>query len=87
MFKHRIGCDFENEELVDNTCLHAWIDNEIIYKCWNMLWHGKNACSYGGGECCMNYEAIPNFKKKVISIYNKFAENNFEIVDNKVKLK
>ena len=87
MFKHRIGCDFENEELVDNTLLHVWIDNEIIYKCWNMLWHGKNACSYGGGECCMKYEAIPNFKKKVISIYNKFAENNFEIVDNKVKLK
>lgn len=50
-----------------------------------MLWHGKNA--YGGCEVCMKYEAIPNFKKKVISIYNKFAENNFEIVDNKIKLK
>lgn len=87
MFKHRIGCDFENEELVDNMVLHAWLDSEIIYKCWNMLWYGKTACSYGGGEGCMKYEAIPNFKRKVISIYNKFAENNFEIVDNKVKLK
>lgn len=87
MFKHRIGCDFENEELVDNIVLHAWLDTEIICKCWNMLWYAKNYGYYGGGEGCMKYEAIPNFKKKVISLYNKFAENNFEIVDNKVKLK
>lgn len=87
MFKHRIGCDFENGELVDNIVLHAWLDTEIICKCWNMLWYAKNYGYYGGGEGCMKYEAIPNFKKKVISIYNKFAENNFEIVDNEVKLK
>lgn len=85
MFKHRIGCNFKNENLVDIRALHAWLDTEIICNCWNMLWHGKNA--YGGGEVCMKYEAIPNFKKKVISIYNKFAENNFEIADNKIKLK
>ena len=87
IFKHRIGCGFENEELVDNIALHAWLDNEIICKCWNMLWYAKDAYAYGGGEGCMKYEAIPNFKKKVISIYNKFAENNFEIVNNEVKLK
>jgi len=87
MFKHRIGCDFENGELVDNMALHAWLDSEIICRCWNMLWYAKDAYTYGGGEGCMKYEAIPNFKKKVISIYNKFAENNFEIVDNEVKLK
>jgi len=87
MFKHRIGCDFENGELVDNRALHAWLDSEIICKCWNMLWYAQNYGYYGGGEGCMKYEAIPNFKKKVISIYNKFAENNFEIVDNEVKLK
>lgn len=87
MFKHRIGCDFENGELVDNIALHAWLDSEIICKCWNMLWYAKNGYVYGGGEGCMKYEAIPNFKKKVISIYNKFVENNFEIVDNEVKLK
>jgi hypothetical protein len=87
MFKHRIGCDFQNEELVDNLALHAWLDSEIICRCWNMLWYAKNPYTYGGGEGCMKYEAIPNFKKKVISIYNKFAENNFEIIDNEVKLK
>ena len=77
MFKHRI----EKEKL------HEFLDNEIVNKCWNMLWYAKNYGYYGGGEGCMKYEAIPNFKRKVISIYNKFAENNFEIVDNKVKLK
>ena len=41
MFKHRIGCDFENGELVDNLALHNWLDNEIIIKCWKMLWCGK----------------------------------------------
>jgi len=87
MFKHRIGCDFENEELVDNLALHTWLDTEIISRCWDMLWHGKDAYTYGGGEECMKYEAIPIFKKKVIKIYNKFAENNFKIVDNEVKLK
>jgi len=87
MFKHRIGCDFENAELIDNIKLHEFLDNEISNKCWNMLWYAKDAYTYGGGEGCMKYEAIPNFKKKVISIYNKFAENNFEIIDNEVKLK
>jgi hypothetical protein len=52
-----------------------------------MLWYGQDAYVYGGGEGCMKYEAISKFKKKVIEIYNKFAENNFEIVDNEVKLK
>ena len=85
MFKHRIGYCFENENLVDIRALHECLDTEITCNCWNMLWHGKNG--YGGGEVCMKYEAIPNFKKKVINIYNKFAENNFEIVDNKIKLK
>ncbi len=75
MFKHRI----------DN--LHEYLDNEIVNRCWKMLWTGKDAYVYGGGEGCMKYEAIPNFKRKVISIYNKFAENNFEIVNNEVKLK
>ena len=87
MFKHRIGCDFENGELVDNLALHNWLDNEIIIKCWKMLWHGKNAYIYGGGEGCMKYEAIPKFKKKVIEIYNTFAEGKYEIIDNKVELK
>ena len=87
MFKHRIGCDFENGEFVNSLALHSWLDSEIICKCWKMLWYGKDAYAYGGGEGCMKYEAIPNFKKKVISIYNKFAENNFEIIDNEVKLK
>lgn len=87
MFKHRIGCDFKNGELVDNLALHAWLDSEIICRCWKMLWYSKWPWYYGGGEGCMKYEAIPNLKKKVISIYNKFAENNFEIIDNEVKLK
>lgn len=87
MFKHRIGCDFENGELVDNLALHNWLDNEIIIKCWKMLWCGKNAYIYGGGEGCMKYEAIPKFKKKVIEIYNTFAEGKYEIIDNKVELK
>ena len=87
MFKHRIGCDFENVELVENIALNEYLDNEIVHKCWNMLWYAKDAYTYGGGEGCMKYEAIPHFKKKVISIYNKFAENNFEIIDNKVRLK
>lgn len=85
MFKHRIGYNFENEKLVDIRALHECLDTEITCNCWSMLWHGKNG--YGGGEVCMKYEAIPNFKKKVINIYNKFAENNFEIVDNEIKLK
>ena len=87
IFKHRIGCDFENEELVDNIKLREYLDDEIVNRCWNMLWYGKDAYVYGGGEGCMKYEAIPKFKRKVIEIYNKFAENNFEIVDNEVKLK
>lgn len=87
IFKHRIGCDFENEELVDNIKLHKFLDNEISNKCWNMLWYGKDAYVYGGGEGCMKYEAIPKFKRKVIEIYNVFAEGKYEIIDNKIKLK
>ena len=52
-----------------------------------MLWYAKNPYTYGGGEGCMKYEAIPRFKRKVIEIYNAFAEGKYEIVDNKVKLK
>lgn len=77
MFKHRI----EKEKL------HEFLDNEIISNCWKMLWCGRDAYEYGGGEDCMKYEAIPNFKRKVISIYNKFAEGKYEIIDNKVELK
>lgn len=75
-FKHRIGCDFENEELVDNMKLREYLDNEII-KCYKMLYHGKNSYEYCGGGDCMKYEAIPRFKKKVIELYNKFANNDF----------
>ena len=71
-FKHRIGCDFENEELVDNMKLREYLDNEII-KCYKMLYHGENSWIYGGGGDCMKYEAIPRFKRKVIETYNKFA--------------
>lgn len=85
MFKHRIGCDFETGELVDNLALHAWLDNEIICKCWKMLWHGSY--TYGGGEERMKYEAIPRFKRKVIETYNAFAEGKYEIINNKVELK
>lgn len=87
MFKHRIGCDFENEELVDNIKLREYLDDEIVNRCWNMLWYAKNPYTYGGGEGCMKYEAIPKFKIKVIEIYNDFAEGKYEIIDNKVKLK
>ena len=87
MLKHRIGCDFQNEELVDNLALHSWLDSEIICKCWKMLWHGKDAYTYGGGEGCMKYEAIPRFKRKVIEIYNAFAEGKYEIINDKVELK
>ncbi len=87
MFKHRIGCNFNEGELVDNIKLHEFLDDEISNRCWNMLWHGKDSYEYGGGEGCMKYEAIPRFKKRVISIYNDFAENNFEIVNNEIKLK
>jgi len=75
MFKHRI----------DN--LHEYLDNEIVHRCWKMLWYGKDPYEYGGGEGCMKYEAIPHFKRKVINIYNNFVENNFEIVNNEIKLK
>ena len=71
-FKHRIGCDFENEELVDNLKLREYLDNEIV-KCYKMLYHGENSWTYGGGGDCMKYEAIPRFKRKVIETYNKFA--------------
>ena len=64
--------------------LHECLDTEITCNCWSMLWHGKNG--YGGGEVCMKYEAIPNFKKKVINIYNKFAENNFATMKNLLSL-
>ena len=87
MFKHRIGCDFENGELVDNLALHAWLDSEIICKCWKLLWYARNPWVYGGGEGCMKYEAIPKFKRKVIETYNAFAEGKYEIIDNKVELK
>ena len=72
MFKHRIGCDFENEELVDNIKLREALDNAVL-NCWKMLYHGENSYSYGGGGDCMKYEAIPRFKRKVIETYNKFA--------------
>ena len=71
-FKHRIGCDFENGELIDNLKLREYLDNEIV-KCYKMLYHGENAWTYGGGGDCMKYEAIPRFKRKVIETYNKFA--------------
>ena len=71
-FKHRIGCDFENGELIDNLKLREYLDNEIA-KCYKMLYHGENAWTYGGGGDCMKYEAIPRFKRKVIETYNKFA--------------
>ena len=71
-FKHRIGCDFENGELVDNLKLREYLDNEIV-KCYKMLYHGENSWIYGGGGDCMKYEAIPRSKRKVIETYNKFA--------------
>ena len=71
-FKHRIGCDFGNDELVDNLKLREYLDNEIV-KCYKMLYHGENSWFYGGGGDCMKYEAIPRFKRKVIETYNKFA--------------
>lgn len=86
MFKHRIGCDFENGELIDNMKLRQYLDFEIVNRCWNMLWYAKNPYTYGGGEGCMKYEAIPQFKKKVIKIYNDFAEGKYKIENNKVIL-
>lgn len=86
MFKHRIGCDFENGELIDNMKLRQYLDFEIVNRCWNMLWYAKNPYTYGGGEGCMKYEAIPQFKKKVIEIYNDFAEGKYKIENNKVIL-
>ena len=71
-FKHRIGCDFENGELVDNIKLREYLDNEIV-KCYKMLYNGDDYFAYGGGGDSMKYEAIPNFKRKVIKTYNKFA--------------
>lgn len=71
LFKHRIGCDFENEGLVDNIKLREALDNHIL-KCWKMLDSGRYY-TYGGGGDCMKYEAIPKFKRKVIETYNKFA--------------
>lgn len=71
LFKHRIGCDFENDELVDNMKLREALDNEII-NCYKMLYSGRYY-TYGGGGNCMKYEAIPRFKRKVIETYNKFA--------------
>lgn len=86
IFKHRIGYDFENN-IVDIKALHAWLDSEIICKCWKLLWYGRYPWAYGGGEGCMKYEAIPRFKKKVIEIYNTFAEGKYEIINNKIELK
>ena len=76
-FKHRIGCDYENGELVDNMKLREYLDNEII-KCWKMLYNGESSYMYGGGGDCMKYEAIPNFKKRVIETYNRFATLKYE---------
>lgn len=75
-FKHRIPT-------ID---LEEYLDNEII-KCWKMLYTGQNAYLYGGGGDCMKYESIPQFKIKVIYIYNKFIKNEFEYKDDKVELK
>ena len=86
LFKHRIGCDYENEGLVDNMKLREALDNAVL-NCWKMLYHGENSYTYGGGGCCMKYEAIPKFKRRVIKLYNDFAEGKHEIIDNKVKLK
>lgn len=72
MFKHRIGCDYENEELVDDMKLREALDNAVL-NCWKMLYHGENSYTYGGGGDCMKYEAIPKFKNAVIKTYNKFA--------------
>ena len=80
LFKHRIGCDYENEGLVDNMKLREALDNAVL-NCWKMLYHGENSYTYGGGGCCMKYEAIPKFKRRVIKLYNDFAEGKYEIID------
>lgn len=75
-FKHRIPT-------ID---LDDYLNNAVI-KCWKMLYTGQNSCTYGGGGECMKYEAIPNFKKKVMYVYNKFKKGEYYQIGDKVEIK
>lgn len=75
-FKHRIPT-------ID---LDDYLNNAVI-KCWKMLYTGQNSYTYGGGGECMKYEAIPNFKKKVMYVYNKFKKGEYYQIGDKVEIK
>lgn len=66
--------------------LYDYLNYEVI-RCWKMLYHGKNSLWYGGGGECMKYEAIPNFKRKVMYIYNKFKKGEYYQIGDKVEIK
>jgi len=63
IFKHRLVGEERDK----------YLEDEVRHRCWKMLVTGR--FGYGGGDC-VEYEAIPKFKNAVISVYNKYAEED-----------
>lgn len=64
IFKHRLVGKERDE----------YLEDEVRNRCYKMLFSGRWG---SGGDMTENY-TIPLFKKAVISIYNKFAEDGEE---------
>jgi hypothetical protein len=64
IFKHRITGEERDK----------YLEDEVRHRCYKMLFSGRWG---SGGDMTENY-AIPSFKKAVINIYNKFAEDGEE---------
>lgn len=77
MFKHRIGCDFENDCLIDVAKLEEYLD-KAVKDCYKCLYNGEYYYSCGSGGDWTERSAIPGFKNKVREIYNKYATLNTE---------
>ena len=64
IFKHRITGEERDK----------YLEDEVRHRCYKMLFSGR----WGSGGDMTEYYAIPSFKKTVINIYNKYAEDGEE---------
>ena len=66
IFKHRINGEERDK----------YLEDEVKHRCYKGLRSGR-ITGYGGGDMTESY-AIPTFKNWVISVYNKYAEDEDE---------